>query len=75
MHRIKLCVIGQLARTEETRLKSLSLKTFFACSFKLGLNFTLKVRLYIKGSVFNSFTKLLSPDVLLSNFFWEEGEH
>ena len=42
-------VIGQLARTEKTCRNSLSLETFFACSFKLGLNFTLKVRLYIKG--------------------------
>ena len=67
MHRIKLCVIGQLARTEKTR---------YLLAWKRSSHVLLNL-----GSVppskfvfiFNSFTKLLSPDVVLSHFFGRKG--
>ena len=61
MHRIKLCGIGQLARTEKTRyLLSLISHVLLNVGSISPSKFVF---------IFNSFTKLLSPDVGLSNFF------
>ena len=65
MHRIKLCVSVQLARTEKKRYL---ISLISHVLLNVGSISPSKIVF-----ILNSFTKLLSSDVLLSNFFGRKG--